>query len=146
MPDYTPVIIPGLTVTFTAATAVTGGDPVEVAGSGLVQACAAPGSPRYVGVAAADTAAGLLVTVFSDRVLHEGLADGPVTAGDQVMASSVPGRQVTAAPAPAVDVGGTFNETTINAALNAALQAERAVIGVAITNAPDGQPVRWMQK
>lgn len=138
MPDYTAVFLPGLTITSIAVGPVTGGDPLEVAGSGLVQrATAGPsglGSARYVGIAATDAASGQRVTLIADRVVHDGTADGPVTAGDQVMASVVPGKTVkTCPPAGPVPV-------------QADIDAARAVIGVAMTSAPDGTTVRWMQK
>jgi hypothetical protein len=137
MPDYSPVFLPGLTMTSVAAGPITGGDPVEVAGSGTVQKCTAGpsglGSARYVGVAVMDTAPGLQVTVVIDRVVHQGTADGAVTAGDQLMASSKAGCQVKTVPATAAVPG----QADVNQA--------RAVIGLAITTAPDGTPVRWMQ-
>ena len=133
MPDYTPVWLPGLAVTFIAAANLTGGDPVEVAGSGTVQKVTTAGSVRYVGIAAQDGQAGYQVTVILDRVVHEGAADGPVNAGDQLAASPRAGCQVTQLPAAA---------TTTAADINLA----RAVIGVAITSAADGTTVRWMQR
>lgn len=133
MPDYTPVLLPGLTGTFTAAGPLAGGDPVEVAGSGTVQKVAGPATLKYVGVAAHDAIAGAHVTVIVDRVIHEGPADGPVNAGDQLAASPAAGCQVTALPAAA---GATLAD--INQA--------RAVIGLALNTAANGTPVRWMQK
>jgi sulfate adenylyltransferase subunit 1 (EFTu-like GTPase family) len=133
VPDYSPVHLPGLAVTLTASGPLAGGDPVEVAGSGTVQKVAAAGSLRYVGVAAADAATGAAVTVIIDRVVHEGAADGPVNAGDQLAASARAGCQVTqlasAATATAADVN-----------------AARAVVGVALTGAADGATVRWVQR
>jgi hypothetical protein len=138
VPDYTAVFLPGLTVTFIAASNITGGDPVEVAGSGAVQKCTAGpdglGSLKYVGVAGHDTTAGLLVTVIVDRVVHDGTAEGAVIAGDLVMASAVAGKTVTSAPATASVPG------------RADVEAGRAVIGLALTTASDGTTVRWMQK
>lgn len=137
MPDYSAVFLPGLTMTSTAASAITGGDPLEVAGSGTVQKTTAGpsglGSAKYVGVAAHDTPAGLKLTVITDRVVHEGAADGPVNAGDQVMASSVTGRQVKTVPA----TGATPGKADVDQA--------RAIIGLALTSAADGTTVRWMQ-
>lgn len=138
MPDYAPVLLPGLTGTFTAAAPIVHGDPLEVAGSGTVQH-AAPGpsglgSACYVGVAAHDAIAGALVTVVMDRVVHEGPADGSVNARDLLMASSVPGRQVRAVPA----VSGTPGQADVNQA--------RVIIGIALTTASDGAIVRWQQR
>lgn len=132
MADYAPVLLPGLTGTFSAAGPVTGGDPVEVAGSGTVQKTTA-GTACYIGIAASDAAVGALVTVIMDRVVHEGPADGPVNARDQLIASPAAGRQVKTLPAAA-----TATAADINAA--------RAVIGVALITAADGATVRWMQR
>lgn len=133
MPDYTPVYLPGLTATFTAASGLTGGDPVEVAGSSTVRKVAGPATTAYIGVAAHDANAGAPVTIILDRVVHEGAADGAINAGDQLAASPVTGRQVTTlAPAAA----------TTAADINRA----RAVIGVALISSADGATVRWMQR
>jgi len=138
VPEYTPVLLPGLTGTFTAAAAITGGDPLEVAGSGTVQKTSPGpsglGSARYVGIAAHDAPPGNRVTVILDRAVHEGSADGAVNAGDQLMASARPGRQVATVPAAAAAPG----QADVNAA--------RAVIGLALTTAADGSVVRWLQK
>lgn len=132
MADYTPVWLPGLTGTFTAAGAITGGDPVEVAGSGTVQKVAGLASAKYVGVAGADAKTGEPVTVIMARVVHEGLADGAVNAGDQLTASPVAGRQVAALPAATGATAGDIN-------------AARAVVGIALTTAASGTVVRWQQ-
>src|ERR1700731_4659008 len=99
MPDYSAVFLPGLTMSTTAAGTLVGGDPVEVAGSGTVQKTTAGpggaiGSHKCIGVASHDAVSGARVTVICDRVVHEGLADGAVTAGDQLMASVTAARQV----------------------------------------------------
>jgi hypothetical protein len=133
VPDYAPVWLPGLTVTFIAAASLVGGDPVEVAGSGTVQKVTAAGSMCYVGIAAQDAVAGYQVTVILDRAVHEGAADGPVNARDQLVASPRAGCQVTQLPAAA-----TATAADINLA--------RAVVGVALTSAADGTTVRWMQR
>ena len=138
MPDYSPVFLPGLTMTFQAAVDLTGGDPVEVAGSGTVQKCTAGpgglGSQKYVGVANSDARAGLNVTVTAANPVHEGPADGPVIAGDLVMASAKPGCQVTSAPPAA------------SSPAQADVNTDRAIIGVALITAADGSTVRWMQR
>lgn len=139
MPDYTAVFLPGLTMTLTAAGTVAGGDPVEIAGSGTCQKTTAGpsaglGSAKCIGVAAQDAAAGARVTVIVDRVVHEGLADGVITAGDQVMSSSTPGRQVKTVPV----TGGSPGKADVDQA--------RVIIGIALTTASDAATVRWMQK
>jgi hypothetical protein len=133
MPEYSPVFLPGLTVTFTAAGNITGGDPVEIAGSGTVQKVTAAGSLKYAGVAGHDAPAGLPVTVILDRVVHEGTADGSINAGDQLTASPRPGRQVTTLIPAAAATAADINQA-------------RAVIGVAMISAADGTTVRWFQR
>jgi hypothetical protein len=138
MPEYAPVLLPGLTGTFIAAVDVTGGEPVEVVGSGTVAKCtpgpSGLGSAKYVGIAAQDVTAGLHLTVILDNTVHEGAADGAINAGDQLMASAKIGRQVAAVPAAASTPG------------QADIYAARAVIGLALTTAADGGTVRWLQK
>ena len=139
MPDYSAVFLPGLTMTSQAAGALTGGDPVEVAGTGTVQrATAGPsaglGSACCIGIAAHDAIPGMKVTVICDRAVHEGLADGVVSARDQVMTSLVAGRQVKTVPA----TGGAPGKADVDQA--------RVIIGIALTTASDGNVVRWMQK
>lgn len=131
MGDYAPVLLPGLAGTFIAATAVTAGDPVEVAGSGTVQRAAAA-TAKYVGVAAHDAAAQARVTVIMSRVVHEGAADGSINAGDQLVISGTVGRQVKALLPAAAGEAADVN-------------AARAVAGVALTTAADGTTVRWQQ-
>lgn len=138
MPDYAPVLLPGLTGTFTAAAAITHGDPLEVAGSGTVQHTAPGpsglGSACYVGVAGHDAIAGARITVVMDRVVHEGAADGAINARDLLMASSLPGRQVKTVPA----VSGTPGQADVSQA--------RVIIGIALITAADGATVRWQQR
>jgi hypothetical protein len=130
-------------MTSTAAGTITGGDPVEVAGSGTVRKTttfaphggnAALGSGGCIGIAAQDALTGARVTVIVDRVVHEGAADGAVTAGDQVMSSAVTGRQVKKVP----DSTGTPIQQDVDQA--------RVVIGIALTTAADNGTVRWMQR
>ena len=140
MPDYTPLFLPGLTATFTAMGPVTGGDPVEVAGSMLVQRCtpgpSGLGSGKYIGVAAQDVISGNLVTVVLDRVVHQGNADGSVTAGDLLMASAKYGCQVKTAPV----TSGLIPPTAAD------VDQVRVIIGIALTTAPDGTLLTWAQK
>jgi hypothetical protein len=146
MPDYSPALLPGLTITANAAGTITGGDPLEVAGPGTVQRCAAAGSARYVGIALEDAAAGNRLTMAASKPVFDGIAEGTVTAGDQVCASAVAGKQVRTVPASAVDLGAAYSEVPANLALNTGLAAIRSIIGVALTTATDGTTVRWMQK
>ena len=121
MADYSPVFTPGIAITMQASAAVDAGDPVEVSGSGTV-ARASAASAAYVGVAAHAATPGVLVTVFAGKIVHEGAADQPITAGDAVEASGTADRQVRRVAA------GTAG-----------------VIGLALTSAADAADVRWMQ-
>src|SRR5215467_10827841 len=114
MADYTPVFAPSKTVTLTASTALVGGDILEVSGSGTVQKCATAGSQKYIGVAGNDTVINGRVTVYSRGYIHESVADGAITAGDQLQTSATAGRQVKTLPAQ--DVGGAFGQGAVNAA------------------------------
>ncbi len=139
MPDYAPVFLPGLVASFTAAGTITGGDLVEVAGSGTVQKTTAGpsaglGSAKCVGVAGQDAIPGARVTVIMDRVVHEGAADGAINAGDQVMSSSVAGRQVKTVPVTGASPG------------KADVDQARVVTGIALTTAGDGGIIRWQQR
>ena len=140
MPDYSAVFLPGLTMTSTAAGTITGGDPVEVAGSGTVQKATysdtpnTVGSVKCVGVASHDATTGSRVTIIVDRVVHEGTAEGAITAGDQLMASTIAGHQVVTAPV----VSGSPVKSDVEVA--------RAIIGIALTTAAANGTVRWMQR
>lgn len=137
MPDYSAVFLPGLTMTTHASGPVTGGDPVEVAGSDLVGKCtpgpSGLGSAKYLGVAAHDAISGARVTIIMDRVVHEGPADGAVTAGAQVMASSKAGCQVKTVPV----TGSVPGQVDVDQA--------RVIIGLALNTSADGGTVRWAQ-
>ena len=122
--DYTPVHVPGTAITLQASDAITAGDPVEVSGSGTV-ARATAGTTTYVGVAGHPADLGGLVTVFAGKIVHEGPAEGAITAGDPVAASGLDGYQVTVPTPPD--------------------PADPTVIGLALTSAADGQDVRWLQ-
>jgi hypothetical protein len=135
MPDYGPVVMPGWTWNSRAAATITGGDPLEVAGSGTVQPVNVA-TLRYVGIAAHDAFTGQQVTVISARPIFDGPADGPITAGDALHASATPGRQV--ATAPAVSGGANANLNDLN--------NTRAIIGTALTTAADGQLCRWQMQ
>jgi hypothetical protein len=139
VPDYSAVFLPGLTMTSTAAGTITGGDPVEVAGSGTVQKATLSGtngtaSQKCIGVASHDAISGARVTIIVDRVVHEGTADGAINPGDQLVASAVAGKQVKTLP----PLGGAPGQDDGNKA--------RALIGIALTGAADNGTVRWMQR
>jgi hypothetical protein len=151
MPDYTPVALPGQTWTFSAGTAVVGGDLVEVTASNTVGKVGTLASTAFVGVANHDAGIGAKVTVTLSKAIHESLADGVIAAGAQLTTTNTASRHVKALAASAanVDVTGTPTEASIeafNAAINTAVNQARGVIGVAITAATDNTLVRWAQK
>lgn len=145
MADYAPAYLAGNTVPMTASGTITGGDPLEVSGAGTVAKCVTATTPKYVGVAAHDAQAGQRITVIAARVIHDGIAEGTITAGDQLTASTVAGKTVKSLAASAQDVTGTPTQSTINTAINNAVNQARSVIGVALTSAADGASVRWQQ-
>jgi Uncharacterized conserved protein (DUF2190) len=118
--DYQAAFIPGEEIWLAAYDAIKGGDPVDVYGN-LTCRRAQPGSGRYAGVASHDALSGEQVAVVTGRIIHEGPAQGQITAGGRVMTSGLAGRQVAAAAAGARPVG------------------------VALTSAADGHQLRWMQ-
>ncbi len=141
MADYTPVFAPGKIVTLTAASAINGGDLVEVAASGTVQTAGATGSGlppsmKVVGVAGNTTPANGRVTVYARGYVHESVAQGTVTAGDQVGSiqfGATAGAQVqTVALAGSPPVGQDANMA-------------RAILGIALTTATNPSKVRWME-
>lgn len=86
MAQHTPLFLPGQSYTRRTSAAVTGGQLVEVSGSGTV-APAAADSTKVIGVAGFDAAAGDIVTVHTAGV-HPLAASGAISAGDQVAAAA----------------------------------------------------------
>lgn len=144
MADYTPVYVPGKVITATCSAAVTGGQPLVVSGSGTVAPAASLASPSVVGVAASDTPINGRVTVYARGIVHESVATGTITAGDQVGSSGTAGNVATI-PVSAVDLGAAYVQATVNTAVNAGLAAARAVLGIALTTAVNPAKVRWME-
>ena len=106
---------------------------MEVAGTNTVQKCSVDGSLKYVGVAGHDAAVSARITVFANKVVYDGVADGAIVAGDALAVSSAPGCQVITVPP--ITTGGPSD-----------VAAGRAIIGVALTTAANGGIVRWMQR
>jgi hypothetical protein len=96
MSDYLPVYTPGQAFTLTASAAITGGQLLEVTGSGTVGPAAA-GSVKVVGVAAFDCASGARITVWGRRPGPRGHRRRHITAGDPVV-SAANGQVAAAAP------------------------------------------------
>lgn len=107
MADYTPVFIPGSMISATASVAVTGGQVVEVTGSGTVGPAAA-GSTRAIGVAAFDAGAGVRVTVHVGKVVHEVVAASAVAAGDMLVTAANGQVASSATPAAGTLLGVAF--------------------------------------
>ena len=133
MPDYSPVYIPSKIVTMTVSAAVSGGDLLEVSGSGTVRKCATVISFAYIGVAGEDTPVNGRVTVYARGFVHESIADGVITAGDQLNTSNTAGRQVVTAAATGASPA------------KADVDRVRGIIGVALTTVADNAKVRWME-
>jgi hypothetical protein len=150
--DYTPVYVQGQVITLTASAAVKGGDLLVVTGSGTVAPFTPGASPAtaFVGVANEDTVLNGRVAFYCRGPVHESIADGTVTAGDQVCTATNANRQVRtlAAIVAAAALGATYVDpaasNAVNAAINTAVGAVRGIIGVALTTATDGNKVRWM--
>jgi hypothetical protein len=144
--DYTALFLPGQRITLQASGPITGADPVIVSGTGTVAKAATLADAKYVGIAGHDAVSGQKLTVICSGVVHESIADGTVTAGDQVTTTNTANRQVKTLATTAVDVTGTPTQTTINTAINTSIANARAVIGVALTTAADNALVRWMSE
>jgi hypothetical protein len=145
--DYTPVALPGDVQSATASTAITGGWPLVVTGNGIVGQLVPAATPalNMVGIAAEDAPSGARVTYYCQGAVHESIADGVITAGDQVVTAQTAGRQVRTLPASAGDLGAAFAQVADNLVLNTAVNNARSVLGVALTSAADNAKVRWMQ-
>jgi len=146
MGDYTPVFIEGEIVTSTASATITGGQLLVVSGNGSVAPWVPAATPptNVVGVAAEDTVSGGRVSFYCRGPVHESVADGTITAGDQIVGAATASRSVRTLPPSAEDVTGTPTQSTINTALRLAVNNARAVFGIALTTASDNTKVRWM--
>lgn len=131
MSDYAPIFQPGDAITLTASATIVGGNTVAVSGSSTVAPAITASAAKTIGVAAFDAAANSLVTVFGRGPVHETVAAGAITAGDQVVAGSVAGTVSSLAAA----AGNT----------TADINNARTVLGVALTTAVDTAKVQWME-
>lgn len=86
MAEYLPIYKPGQAITLKASAAITGGQLIEVTGSGTVGPAGAA-STKVVGVAAFDAATNDNLTVYAGGVQHA-IASGTVAAGDVVQAAA----------------------------------------------------------
>lgn len=110
MAEYLPVFKPGQAFTLKASATITGGQVVEVTGSGTVGPAGA-NSTKVVGVAAFDAVANDNVTIYAGGVQHA-TASGSVTAGDLVAAGAAGTIATNAAPAAGVQVGVALSTAT----------------------------------
>jgi hypothetical protein len=144
--DYTPPYVSGDVATSTASTAITGGALLVVSGSGTVAPFTPGAAPalNIIGVAAADALSGARVSYYGVGPQHESIADGTVTAGDQLVSATNAGRQVRTLVPSAGDLGASFVQAAANLAFNLGVNNARSVLGIALTTAPDNTKVRWI--
>lgn len=128
MAQYSPVYLPGASITLTASATVTGGQLLEVSGNGTVGPAGAA-SAKVVGVAGNDGGSGDRITVHPRATIHEAVASGSITAGDQLGAAAA--GQVSTVAAAAGATAGDINTA-------------RSVIGVALTTVTTGNKVRYI--
>jgi hypothetical protein len=136
MADYMPIFLPGEAIPMTASAGVSGGDLVAVSGSGTVARAALAAAPaaNVVGVAGNDAGASSRVVVYGRGTVHESVAMGTVTAGDQVttpITGDTAGAQVKTLAAVSTPTPGD-------------VQGTRAILGIALTTATNPNKVRWM--
>lgn len=130
MADYVPIICDDdRSFTSQASATITGGQVLAVSGSGTV-APAGANSLAVVGVAAQDAASTAYLTVYAGGIQLL-TASGTVTAGDIVVA----GAAGTVATLAAVTTPTAADVTNT-----------RATLGVALTTATTGNPVRVLWK
>lgn len=129
MGDYVPLFEEGDEITVTISAAVTGGQLLKVSGSDTVAPAGA--GDKAVGTAAFDAAnVGDKVTMYGRGRVDILTASGGITAGDNV----VPGAAGTAASLAAVTTPTPADVTNT-----------RAIYGIALTTATDGNPVKVME-
>jgi hypothetical protein len=129
MGSYLPKHMPGDSITTKASAQVTGGQRVVVSGSGMTAPATAATKAKYVGVAGNDALINADYTMYGRGMVHVSVADGAITAGDQLTSGSA--GKVSSIAAAAGAVAADINNA-------------RAVDGIALTTAADGAPVEWM--
>lgn len=130
MPSYTPVYSPGDAMSATASAAVTGGQLVEITGSGTVGPAGA-NSTKVIGIAAHDAAINARVTVHVGKHVHEATASGAIAAGD-ILVSAAAGQVSTLAAVTTPTAADVTNT--------------RAIVGVALTTAATGAKVQYVTR
>jgi Uncharacterized conserved protein (DUF2190) len=119
------------THTFVAASAVASGDPLQVAGPGVVRRITTAGA-LFVGIAAHAAGPNQRLTVYVSGPIHQGQAFDAIAAGDAVIPAFVAGTQVMRYAPPT----GTPGVSDLAMLLS--------VCGVALTTAAAGEKVRWL--
>jgi hypothetical protein len=117
MAEYVPLFQPGQSFTLQASAAITGGQLLEVTGSGTVGPAGAA-STKTCGVAAFDAANGAKVTVYAGGVQKIEAAAGGVTAGDLLAAGAAGTVAPIAANAFGTLVGLALNTAAAGAAVH----------------------------
>lgn len=117
MSEYLPIYKPGQAITLKASAAITGGQLVEVTGSGTVGPAGAA-STKVVGVAAFDAATNDNVTIYAGGVQHAKAA-GAITAGDVVQA----GAAGTVASGTTAPIGIALTTAATNADVRVSLRS-----------------------
>lgn len=129
MGDYSPLYKPGDAIPMTASAAITGGKSVKVSGDGTVATSTA--NTVSVGVAGYDvSASGDRVTVYGRGPVHRLTASGTVTAGDLVNCAAA---------------GAVSSLAAVTSPTAADVTNTRAIFGVALTTATDGNLVQIME-
>jgi hypothetical protein len=123
--EYLPVFKPGQAITLKASAAVTGGQIVAVTGVGTVGPAGA-NAVNWIGVASTDAAINDNVTIYADGV-QSVTASGTVTAGDLVVCAAA---------------GAVSSLAAVTTPTAADVTNTRAIVGVAISTATNGNKVR----
>ena len=126
MGEYLPLFKPGQAITLKASAPITARQLVAITGPGTVGPAGA-NALNWVGVAGFDAATNDNVTIYASGPVHELIASGTVTAGDVV------------APAAA---GAVATLAAVTTPTPADVTNTRAIVGVAINTATNGNKVR----
>jgi hypothetical protein len=119
MADYSPLYLPGESITGTASATITAGQVLVVSGDGTVAPAGDAADVTVVGVAATDAVNGARVTYHGRGTVHITTTAGAVTAGAGVSAG---------ASGTVDDDGGSD-----------------PILGVFLTSAGSGEQAEWME-
>lgn len=130
MAEYLPVFLPGQAITLKASAATTAGQLVAVTGVGTIGPAGA-NALNWVGAASNDAAVNDNVTIYGSGPVHSLVASGTVTAGDVVVAAAA---------------GAVSTLAVVTTPTAADVTNTRAIVGVALTTATNGNKVRVIQR